>query len=152
MIIVSSILKLTRKRGASTKKIRSSSAPTFKRLAKTRTGLEELRRKRVDQIKKQKNFFPTLVLNIILWFFLILIVLFIDPLQKGILEIFLVLLLLSLFVTLSLLLGHTRRGAISAISIVVFTILMYFGEGSLLNLLLITGAAVAFEIYFTRKN
>lgn len=114
--------------------------------------LDALQKAREENKKRNKNFFPSLVITIALWGGLALIILFVDPAQSGALEIFFALFFLALLFTFSLLLINTRRGLIVSLCATVFAILLYLGIGSLLNLLLIIGASVMFEIYFTKRK
>ena len=114
--------------------------------------IKRMREKRISEIKKQKSFLPALVITIFLWFALISIVLFTNPSQKGLLELFFAVLFTSFLFTFSLILGHTRRGLIAALTVSIFAVLRYFGIGNALNLLLIIGAATAFEFYFTKSK
>lgn len=107
---------------------------------------------REENKKRNKNFFPSLIITLALWGFLAMIIFFVDPTQGGALEMFFGLLFLALLFTFSLLLVNTRRGFIVSLSATVFAILLYLGVGSLLNLLLIIGASVMFEIYFTKRK
>lgn len=113
--------------------------------------MKELRKKRADQIKKQRNFFPALILTIFLWFLVLTIIIFTDPKQNGMLEIFFASMYLSLLFTFSLIMGNTRRGVLIAFVITIFFILKYFGIGSFINLFLLIGSAAAFEFFFTKN-
>lgn len=114
--------------------------------------LQELRKLREKEIKKRKNFFPSLIITLALWFLLTITILFVDPTQRWALEIFFTLLFLALLFTFSLLLINTRRGFIVSIATTLFSVLLYLGVGNLFNLLLIVGASSMFEIYFTKRK
>jgi hypothetical protein len=111
-----------------------------------------MREKRLTAIKRQKNFFPALIITILLWFSLVCIILFASPTEPGLLELFFANLFLVLMFTFSLMLGNTRRGLITSLSLTVFAGLRYFGIGNVFNLILILGAAIAFEFYFTKNH
>lgn len=111
---------------------------------KRKTSISE----RQKEILRRKNFFPTLLVIIFLWFCTACIVLFVDPYTKGALPLLFALAFLSVFFTSTFLLGNTRRGAITAVALSSFMFLLYMGIGTLLNLVLIIAAAIAFEFFF----
>ena len=113
--------------------------------------LKELRKRRAQEIKKRKNFLPSFVIAMFLWLAVALIVLFVDPNNKWALESFMITFFFANLLTLSLVFGNTRRGLLAALSAVLFTFLRYLGVGNLLNLLLIIGAALAFEFYLSKR-
>jgi hypothetical protein len=113
--------------------------------------LKELRKRRAQEIKKRKNFLPSFVIAMFLWLAVALIVLFVDPNNKWALESFMITFFFANLLTLSLVFGNTRRGLLAALSVVLFTFLRYLGVGNLLNLLLIIGAALAFEFYLSKR-
>lgn len=130
----------------------SASIVSSKAKSNIQRRLEALQKVREENKKRNKNFFPSLIITLALWGFLAMIIFFVDPTQGGALEMFFGLLFLALLFTFSLLLVNTRRGFIVSLSATVFAILLYLGVGSLLNLLLIIGASVMFEIYFTKRK
>jgi len=106
---------------------------------------------RQQQAIRRKNFLPTLIITLLLWFLVAGIVYFIDPHTFGVLPLFFVLIFIAFLFSFSIIFSHTRRGFLTALGLTLFLILRYFGVGNLLNLLLISGVIIAIEIYFTRK-
>ncbi|OGM15847.1 hypothetical protein A2V56_05440 [Candidatus Woesebacteria bacterium RBG_19FT_COMBO_42_9] len=106
---------------------------------------------RQKEVKLRKNFFPTLLITIVLWTLLAGLIYFVDPFALGAIPAFFILVFLALLFTFSFLFVSTRRGVIFAVAITIFLILRYFGVGNVLNLLLIIGVLIALEIYFLRK-
>jgi hypothetical protein len=100
---------------------------------------------------KRKNFFPTLVITILLWISLAGLVYFIAPDTFGAVPIFFIGLFVALLFTFSLVFASSRRGLITSLSLSLFLILMYLGVGNFLNLVLITAIAVCIELYFSLK-
>lgn len=96
----------------------------------------------------RKNFFPTLIVIILLWTGLFFIIYFVDPAILGVIPLFFIALFLSLIFTFSTLFANKRRGLIISLAISLFLILRYFGVGNILNLILISAVAIAAEIYF----
>lgn len=111
----------------------------------------EKKKTRQEEIKKRKNFFPALFVNILLWISVVLIVYFADPIDQGAVQMFFAFIFLSLVFSFSLLFAHTRRGLITSTSVVVFLILCYFGVGNIINFFLLFGLAIAIEIYFSKN-
>jgi len=110
---------------------------------------KELRQK---IIKTRKNFFPTLVLTILLWLTLGGIVYFVEPDTFGILPVFFLVLFLALLFSFSTILANARRGLITALGLTLFLILRYFGIGNIINFLLIFGFGLSLELYFTKLS
>lgn len=108
------------------------------------------RKNRQQQILKRKNFFPTLLITVLLWGLTGTLVYLIDPSTFGAVPLFFVLIFSSILFTFSLLFAASRRGLIAAISITLFLILAYLGVGNILNLVLILAIAICIEIYFAR--
>jgi len=106
---------------------------------------------RQKKVKFRKNFFPTLLITIILWLLLAGFIYFIDPFAFGVVVLFLILVFLALLFTFSFLFTSTRKGLTLSMATVVFLILRYFGVGNILNMLLIIGVVISLEIYFYRK-
>lgn len=114
--------------------------------------LNELRKKRRENVNKSKSFLPSFFVTIILWFSLVSLILFVKPAQEFALELFFVNLFLVFLFTFSLLFANTRRGFLVAVFIVSHTFFRYLGIASPLNSILLGGALIMFEIYFTKRN
>lgn len=97
----------------------------------------------------KKITFPKLLICLILWTIVGCFIYFISPSIPGAVPLFLIALFLSLLFTSTLVLSHTRRGLITSSSITIFLVLRYFGVGNFLNLLLLLGAIITFEIYLS---
>lgn len=106
---------------------------------------------RIEELRRRKNFLPTLIITIILWLILAGIVYFIDPQQMIAIPLFFLITFLAILFTASLLFANRRRGLLTSLVIMLFLILRYFGVGNMLNAILLVGIAVAFEIYASRK-
>jgi len=113
--------------------------------------MRKLKTIRQENIKKRKNFFPTLVFTVFLWVVIAGLIFFVDPSITGVVFFFFFLFFLATLFFFSLLLGNTRRGLILSTSLIIFIILRFFGVGNILNFLLISGAALTFELYFSKK-
>jgi len=109
-------------------------------------------RRRKKEISKKRNFFPLLLITILLWLVLTGFVFFISPEGFAAVPLFFILIFITLMFTAAIILANTRRGVIVALCLTIFLILRYFGVGNLLNLLLLLGAAIAFEIYFSKNS
>jgi hypothetical protein len=118
--------------------------------AKVNAKLKAINRKKEKQ--KRKNFLPTLVVTIILWVVVAGMVYFTDPLDLGIIPVFLVLMFTTTLFTLSLVFADTRRGVITASALTLFLVLRLYEIGNIINLLLITGLALAIDYYFHRSK
>jgi hypothetical protein len=105
---------------------------------------------RKQQILKRKNFFPTLLITVLLWGLLGSLVYFIEPDTFVAVPLFFVLVFSCLLFTFSLIFAGGRRGLIGSIAITFFLILAYVGVGNILNLLLIVAIATCIEIYLAR--
>ncbi len=105
--------------------------------------------RRSKEVKLRKNFFPTLIVILILWSLVAAIIYFANPETFGMIPLFFILLFLSLGITLSTLFANTRRGIISAVAITIFIILRYLGVGNIVNFLLLLGLAIVIELYFS---
>ncbi|HEX6976922.1 MAG TPA: hypothetical protein VF185_01000 [Patescibacteria group bacterium] len=103
---------------------------------------------RKNQIRKRKNFFPLLAITLFLWISLLLIIVFVDPDTFGAVPVFFTIVFATLFFSLTTIFINVRRGLITAAAITLFIILRYFGVGNIVNLILITATALAFELYF----
>jgi hypothetical protein len=100
---------------------------------------------------KRKNFFPTLLITIILWGLLGGLVYFIDPGSFGAVIFFFILVFMALLFTSSLLFASSRRGIVTTIAVTFFLLLMYLGVGNILNFILIVAIATCIEVYFSLK-
>lgn len=108
--------------------------------------------KRRKELSKRKNFLPTLFLDLCLWIVLALFVLSTDPAQTGAQLIFFILFTIALFLLISMILAHTRRGLLVSLAITIFLILRSWGVGNVINALLLIGVVITFEIYFSRQS
>ncbi len=108
------------------------------------------REKIAKSAKKRKNFLPTLISTGIIWIILILFVLFVDPYSTAAVPLFFFFSFLATLFLFSLIFVNTRRGFLASLGIVVFLILLYFGIGSVHNLLLIFGILIVIEFYFLK--
>src|SRR3989338_6526074 len=107
---------------------------------------------RKRKLTLRKNFFPTLIIIVVLWTLLVMVIYFVDPDAMGSIPLFFILFFLALLFTLSTLFANTRRGLIATCSITVFLILRYLGVGNIINFLLLLGLAIASEFYFSRSE
>ncbi len=103
--------------------------------------------------KRRKNYFPTVILILVLWGLLGGLITQVEPeLVKDVLipglylPVFLLLLPAS-FLTLAILSANTKRGLLIALGLNAFLILRIFQFGNLLNLFLIVGIIVAMDRY-----
>jgi len=110
-----------------------------------------IQKKRLLEIRRRKNFFPSLVLTLLFWAALVFEIFYVDPAEDFALFAFFTLLFLSVLFTFSILFINTRRGFFVASVTTMFAILRYFGIGSLLNFALLIFCAIAFEVYFSKK-
>lgn len=106
---------------------------------------------RVEELRRRKNFLPTLIITITLWIILAGIVYFVDPQQMFAIPLFFLFAFLAILFTASLLFANRRRGLLTSLVIILFLILRYFGVGNMLNAILLIGIAVTFEIYASRR-
>lgn len=111
----------------------------------------ETRRRRKQELKERKNYLPTLGIILILWLSLAWIFFFIDPNTPWAVPLFFFILLSAVSFTLSVLFGNTRRGILTGIFTTIILVLRMFGVDNLLNILLLAGGLIAFEVYFSRK-
>ena len=105
---------------------------------------------RHKQILKRKNFFPTLLITIILWFLLLGLIYFVGPEDFFAVPTFFFVLFLALLFSFSIIFSNTRRGLIAALGLISFLILRFFGVGNIINFLLILGIGVSVELYIIR--
>ena len=106
---------------------------------------------RKKEVRLRRNFFPTLIVILILWSATAGVVYFVEPDTFGAVPLFFTILFLSFLFTFSTLFAHTRRGVLAALGLTFFLILRYLGVGNLLNFLLIFGIIIAAELYFSKK-
>jgi uncharacterized membrane protein YbhN (UPF0104 family) len=106
---------------------------------------------RKEQIRKRKNFFPTLLLTILLWVLAGGMIYLVEPDSFGAIPIFFILVFLALLFTASTIFANTRRGLITALGLTIFLFLRYLGVGNIINFLLIAGLGLTIEIYFSRR-
>jgi hypothetical protein len=107
---------------------------------------------RQKEVKLRKNFFPTLLITILLWGLLGGLVYFVDPSSPGAVLAFFVLVFLSLLFTFSILLANSFLGGVYSLMLTLFALLRYFGVGNVLNLLLILGILAAVTIVYFKKT
>lgn len=107
---------------------------------------------RKQQILKRKNFLPSLIITLLLLATLILILYFTDPKLPIYIVLFLINIFLFLFFMSSILFASSRRGLIIASCTVLFLVCRLFGIGNILNLILIVGLGIIFEIYANFKK
>lgn len=105
---------------------------------------------RKKEVRLRKNFFPTLIITLLLWTAISGLVYFVEPDTLGAIPTFFILLFLALLLTFSTLFANSRRGIIATIGLTLFLILRYLGVGNILNFLLILGLGIVIEIYFWR--
>jgi hypothetical protein len=79
------------------------------------------------------------------------LVYFIDPDSFGVIFLFFILIFFCLLFTFSLIFANSRRGIAATIATTFFLLLMYFGVGNIINLILIVAIAVCIELYFSLK-
>jgi hypothetical protein len=106
---------------------------------------------RQKKIRLRKNFFPTLVAVILLWGLLASYIYFIGPDSTlAVVGFFLFLFITAVF-TFSALFINTRRGILLSLGVTFFLVLRYFGLGNILNLVLLGGIILSYEIYSVRR-
>jgi len=108
-----------------------------------------VKKDRKEKIKRRKNFFASLLLTILLWLLLFLFVYLTDPEHFTARLVFFVFLFVVTLFTTSFVFANTRRGLITATTVVVFLVLRYYGVGNILNLILLVGLAVSIEYYLS---
>ena len=107
---------------------------------------------RQKEVKLRKNFFPTLLITVLLWILLGGLIYFVDPSSIGAVPAFFVLVFLALLFTFSILLANSLLGTVYSLGLTFFVVLRYFGIGNVLNFLLILGVFVVFTIIYFRKT
>jgi len=106
---------------------------------------------RKQQVLKRKNFFPTLLITVLLWIATAALIYFVDPGTFAAIPVFFVAIFFSLLFTFSLIFADSRRGTIATIASTLFLTLLYLGVGNFLNLILIVAIAGSIELYFSLK-
>ena len=101
---------------------------------------------------KRKSFFPTLIITLIFWIICALIFFYADPEYGGAVTLFIVVIFLSLFFTASILLVNKRRGFLISLGISLMLLFRMWGVGNIVNMLLLAGMLIAFEIYSGKKQ
>jgi len=109
------------------------------------------RDQRQKQIRQRKNFFPSLITTILLWFFIFSLVYFTDPFLPGMVPIFFIVVFVALLFTFALVFINTRRGFLVSVSLTIYLILRFFGIGNILNFMLLLGLAGAVELYYYKS-
>ncbi len=105
---------------------------------------------RKEQIRKRKNFLPTLIITIFLWLLLSGVIYFVEPDSFGAMPLFFLITFLALLFTFATVFANTRRGAITAAGLTIFLFLRYLGVGNIINLLLIAGLGITIELYLLK--
>ncbi|MEA3355254.1 MAG: hypothetical protein U9Q63_02085 [Patescibacteria group bacterium] len=101
--------------------------------------------------KRRKNYLPSLILTLVLWGFLFSMIFYIEPelvkdiLIKGFYLPFFLLFIPTIFLSLALILGNSKRGLLISVGLGIFLILRIYELGNVLNLLLITGIVIAID-------
>ena len=104
--------------------------------------------RRKKEIKNRKSFLPTLAVTIFLWLTLGFLIYFVSPDFVLSIPLFFLITFSCLFFTFSIIFANSRTGLVISLAATFFIILRYFGVGNILNALLLTGLAIAIEIYF----
>ncbi|WKZ25317.1 MAG: hypothetical protein QY322_02905 [bacterium] len=102
-------------------------------------------------ILKRKNFLPTLVLIFVLLFSIAGLIYFTDP-SPFLIFLFFVLFFAFSFFVFALLLANTKRAILISTIFTIFLLLIFYGVGNILNLLLLIGIGVVVEIYARFKK
>ncbi|OGM77241.1 hypothetical protein A2210_02715 [Candidatus Woesebacteria bacterium RIFOXYA1_FULL_40_18] len=110
-----------------------------------------MKEKRKEQALRRKNFFPTLILTVLLWAAAGALIYFVEPDTFGAISAFFMTIFFALLFTFSTILANTRRGLITALGLTIFLILRYLGVGNILNFLLIAGVVITAELYFSTR-
>jgi len=106
---------------------------------------------RKERILRRKNFFPTLIIIILLWDLIAGFVYFIEPYTFGAVPLFFTLLFFAFLFTFSTIFANSRRGFITSLGLILFLFLRYLGIGNIINFLLILGLAISIEAYFYKN-
>ena len=111
-----------------------------------------MRRREIKAQKlKRKNFFPLLIITLILWLLLGGVIYFVDPSTFGAVPLFFLIIFLTLFFTASIVFANSKRGLIITSFATFFIFLRFLGVGNLLNLVLLLGLVITIELYFSKK-
>src|SRR5258708_8871428 len=107
--------------------------------------------------EEKKNFLQTIklsniLISIIFLCSLLFVVLFADPGTIGIIPIFFILVFTSIFFTVSIFSNSLRRKLVVALAVTLFLILQYFKIGNIINLFLIIGIVLLYELYSQKSN
>ncbi len=108
--------------------------------------------------RRRKNFFPALILIFFFWTTLILMIFFVEPslvkdiLIPGFYLPFFLNLFLALFFTLAIIFGHSKKGFLWSLGVIIFLILRLFDLGNILNIILIAGLIFALDYHFTQRH
>ena len=106
----------------------------------------------------QRNFFPAAILTFVWWGLLLFLVFAVDPQVvadfpfTGSYGIFFGLTFLAVGFSASLVLGHTRRGFLVALGLVIFGYLLLGKLAHWINGLLLAGFLAALEYYWSNKK
>ena len=114
--------------------------------------MKKLKQKRQEQINRRKNFLPTFIISLLLFILLCLEIYFVPPDSFLAIFLFFLLLFFLLLFFFSILFSSKREGFLISLSACFFALLRYFGIGNILNFLLITAIAIAFEVYFIKNS
>jgi hypothetical protein len=114
--------------------------------------LQAVQRKEIvkRKLKLRRNFLPTLLIIILLWFIVAFIINFVDPYASWALQAFLLSVFLALFFTFTIITSSKRRGFLISFGILLILIFSYFGLGSYFNIILIAGIMITTELFFNR--
>ncbi|MBN1169125.1 hypothetical protein JXA63_04515 [Candidatus Woesebacteria bacterium] len=150
------LLKPFKIKSIRSKKTKDSRKPIKRRRIKKRLfqNIRSSKKKKLreKEVKRRKNFIPSVIITAVSWVFTFYIILFVDPLQSGSIQIFFISIFLSLVLTFKLIFKNTRRALLTTISISIFLVLRYFGIGNIINVILILGLAITSEVYFSQKK
>lgn len=94
---------------------------------------------------------PTLVLIFILLFAIVGLIYFTDP-SPFLIFLFFVLFFAFSFFVFALLLANSKRAILVSTILALFLLLIFYGVGNILNLLLLIGMGVVVEIYARFKK
>lgn len=107
--------------------------------------------------RERKNYLPTALLTLFFWLVLVGLIVFVDPIivrdvgVTGVYLPFFLLLFFCLFLTLALLLNHSRRGAFISVGVIIFLFLRLKGLGNGLNFLLLVALIATADYYFSQR-
>lgn len=105
----------------------------------------------IMRFKQRRNFLPTFLFSLLLWALVFYFLVSFPPLNFWYILVFYVVFFLSTLITISLLLGHTRRGLLFSLGIVSFLVLNQIKQAHLLNYLLFGGLFLSIELYLSKK-